>query len=403
MLADQCVMCGLCLPRCPTYAIDAQEGRSPRGRIAHMRRLATQDIAPTPALRGDLGSCLSCGRCEAACPTQVRYAEMLPQARELLHARGGEALPERLLRALAGRPGWMRALLRLARVLPRPRGAGHGTAGTLLAAAHAIAPAALDPRVRGATAPAPRGRVLLLRGCVGAAIEGDTHRAATALLAAAGYAVEVQRGAACCGSLARQAGAPAEARREGERLRALVRAAKVEAVVACASGCMPALREALAHPGMPPLHELLAFLGRDPAPNSPLAAPAEGARRRVALAVPCSQQALDGGAAARRLLGGQPGVELAELPDAPGCCGAGAMQFIADPRTARRLRAERAAQIAATGACMVATTNTGCRLHLAMGLAEAGLHIPVVHPAAIIAASMRPDDDPCAATAPPTA
>jgi glycolate oxidase iron-sulfur subunit len=79
------------------------------------------------------------------------------------------------------------------------------------------------------------------------------------------------------------------------------------------------------------------------------------------------------------------------------------MQFIADPRTARRLRGERAAQIAATGACMVATTNTGCRLHLAMGLAEAGLHIPVVHPAAIIAASMRPDDDPCAATAPPTA
>lgn len=399
-LADQCVMCGLCLPRCPTYAVDAIEGRSPRGRIAHMRHLAAPDAIATPALAADLDSCLSCGRCETACPSQVRFAQMLPQARALLRARHAEPPVQRLLRWLAKHPAWMRRALRIARRLPRRllRGRLH----TLVATACAVPTPALDPGLPTAVATAPRGRVLLLRGCVGAAVEGDTHRAAAALLADAGYAVVVLAGSACCGSLARQAGALEEAARDAVALRRHVADARVDAVVACASGCMPALRDALAAPGLPAVHELLAFL--DPA-TTPVAAagPRADGRVRIALSIPCSQQVLDGGAAARRALGRLDGVTVVELPDAPGCCGAGAMQFIADPATAARLRAERARQVAATGACMLATTNTGCRLHLALGLAEAGLDLPVLHPAAIMAAHSQPTPQTCAATAPPTA
>ena len=47
---DQCVMCGLCLPHCPTYIIAKNEAESPRGRIALVRALHENKLPTTPTL-----------------------------------------------------------------------------------------------------------------------------------------------------------------------------------------------------------------------------------------------------------------------------------------------------------------------------------------------------------------
>src|SRR4029079_13511882 len=71
-----CVHCGFCLPACPTYRVLGEEMDSPRGRIVLMK----------PALEGDLtirevlpfvDRCLGCVACVSACPSGVRYGELL--------------------------------------------------------------------------------------------------------------------------------------------------------------------------------------------------------------------------------------------------------------------------------------------------------------------------------------
>jgi glycolate oxidase iron-sulfur subunit len=389
-LADRCVLCGLCLPQCPTYATDRLEGRSPRGRIALMRRLADEPSGATPALAADLGSCLSCGRCETACPSQVPYGRLLPLARASLRAQRGESLASRALRALARRPRLLQWLMRIARPLARvvPADASRGGWRALLAVLRTVRVSPTALQGTRCSAASPRGRVLLLTGCVASVVERDTHVAAAELLKQEGYAVVIQPDGLCCGSLARQAGALDEADRDAAALRrAVLGMPRVDAVVACASGCLATQRQALAGPGAPALHELMAFLAMHR--NLTPAASGIAATRRVALMVPCTQRALDGGRAARAALESIPGLSVCELDDAPGCCGAGAIQFVTDPATSSALRQRRIEQIAASGASLVATTNTGCRLQLQLGLAEAGLDLPVAHPAAIMAAASR--------------
>ncbi|MEP6898400.1 MAG: (Fe-S)-binding protein, partial [Rhodanobacter sp.] len=114
-LADQCVQCGLCLPVCPTYALDHNEAESPRGRIAIASALARGLVDPTAELREHLDHCLGCLSCEKVCPAHVQYDELLIETRTLL---GPARQRPRLLLGLAKRPGLMRALRRM----------GHGLA-----------------------------------------------------------------------------------------------------------------------------------------------------------------------------------------------------------------------------------------------------------------------------------
>jgi len=64
--ADRCVKCGLCLPHCPTYRLNLDEGDSPRGRISLIQAWVGVDIA-SRASQIHLDRCLGCLACESAC------------------------------------------------------------------------------------------------------------------------------------------------------------------------------------------------------------------------------------------------------------------------------------------------------------------------------------------------
>src|SRR4051812_17807009 len=86
---EACVHCGFCLPACPTYRVLGEEMDSPRGRIVLVKQalegeLALSDVVPF------VDKCLGCLACVTACPSGVRYGELVTpfRARAEDHARG---------------------------------------------------------------------------------------------------------------------------------------------------------------------------------------------------------------------------------------------------------------------------------------------------------------------------
>ena len=390
-LADQCVMCGLCLPHCPTYRSERQEAESPRGRIALARALTSGRIEPTPAALAHLDHCLACLSCQKVCPSEVQYDEIITRSRAGLAARRpAPGAMQRLVRdsgrlVLLARIGAasraQRWLPQLARWLP------HGSRWRALAEELPDLPVESGPGSRKASVVATRGRVVLFRGCVASVYDRDTHAAAQVLLEALGYEVGIPPGTPCCGALARHAGDTEAAERQVQVTREAVGADSGDTVLISASGCFGDLRDHVLNGAASKAQDIHAFLARDERFAElrfrPLAV-------RAALHLPCTQVNVVGEVASiRALLARIPGLTLLALPEQPRCCGAAGSYFIEHPEMAGRLRAEKLDQAQALEPELLLTTNIGCRIHLGNGLRQRGAAIPVRHPLALLAQQLE--------------
>lgn len=384
-LADQCVMCGLCLPHCPTYGLERHEAESPRGRIAFARQLARGDDLPAAAVE-HLDHCLTCLSCQKACPSQVRYGEII----ETVRARLAPDRSRRPWRWLT--PARLTALLRLATAL----GAGHWLPrlATWLPRTSrwrrlaAEMPRSPQPPVHDAPSRTPPGQpVTLFTGCVARVLDRDTLAAARILLEALGHRVVAPRAAVCCGALPRHAGEVGLARTIEAETRSVLVALPSTRVLACASGCLGGLRDHVLGDSRLDVEDVATFIARDPKFTTLRFRPLT---IRVALHVPCTQASIgDGAKATRALLARIPGLELQNLPEQPRCCGAAGTHFLDHPGPADRLRAEKLDQLDATAAQMLLTSNVGCRTFLDNGLRQRGAVLPVLHPLALLARQLE--------------
>ncbi|MGN6520602.1 MAG: (Fe-S)-binding protein [Dokdonella sp.] len=386
-LADQCVMCGLCLPHCPTYRLERTEAESPRGRIALARALAQGRLAPDEALVAHLDHCLGCLSCQKVCPSQVRYDDLLVQTRAALVAATPPGRLRRWLHAphlrarfarLGAAVGAGRWLPRLARALPR------ASCWRRMAETIPAAPARL--RIAPTRPAAAAGRsIALFRGCVGSVYEADTLAAARVLLEAAGHRVtELHRH--CCGALPRHGGFVDAAAREAAATRRALLVTEADVVVGCSSGCHGDLRDRVAVGTALAVEDVHAFLAAD-AGFARLRFRALG--RRAALHLPCTQANVAGGLGAiRALLARVPQLTVLELPEQPRCCGAAGSYFIEHPSFADRLRAHKLDQADALAPDLLLTTNIGCRIHLGNGLRARASALPVLHPLTLLAGQL---------------
>jgi glycolate oxidase iron-sulfur subunit len=379
VLADQCVQCGLCLPVCPTYGLDGNEAESPRGRIALAAALARGQVSVTSSLREPIDHCLGCLNCQRVCPAGVQYEELLIETRGLL---GPAADRPDLLLNVVKRPKLNRWLQRLARWTGAARGAplmfGGKTAASWRAALSLLPRPSKPSPANPISHRAPDlGVVALFPGCAASVQDAEAERAAESLLRAAGYRV-TRLPAFCCGALDLHDGAIAAADRATEKVRRAWSNAQADHLITITPGCLTTLRRALPGARVDDPYALLAE-HMERLPFRPLAL-------RVALHVPCTQANVARSEATLvTLLKRIPNLELRRLSAPPYCCGAAGSHVLQFPDRAERLRDDVLAQINALDAQLVLSSNIGCRLHLAAGLAEHGSTLPTMHPLTLLA------------------
>lgn len=388
--ADECVMCGLCLPHCPTFRLGGVETRSPRGRIALAKSLRP-GAAADASVRAALETCLQCRACESVCPAQVRYGEIIEGARALLASgdaasAGGPAAPG--TESAPGKP-WGARLARIAAHHPAASARALGVLGGLARALPRLT-LRLGRRARwllrarrplAVASSAGADAAVLFTGCVARSFEADAQRALLDIAAVCGLPLAPAAAAGCCGALARHLGdlatAQAQARAQGGAL------GGAREVVALDSGCIGALRAS----GLEVVEACRWLLA-----HRQVWLPRLRRREaRIGVFVPCTHRhGLRDPGAAGELLALLPGVETVPIGPGFGCCGAAGPHLLAHPQQADALAAPLVDAIAAARLDALVTTNVGCNLHLFERLRLRGINLPVTHPVACLAQRLLP-------------
>ncbi len=385
---DRCVMCGLCLPHCPTYLKSRNESESPRGRISLMRALASGELALTETLQGHLESCLLCRACETKCPSKVNYAAIMDATRiAIADKQTGKTKPT-LLEKLASDKTQRRKINRLLWLADKSglRAAGRGlgiTRAMGLERLEQLAPPIRLTRQWRSYYPATidkRADVALFSGCFSDLFDQQTLAASITLLNRLGYGVHIPAGQNCCGALHYHKGDSGQAATLTRQNRDAFTDLDIEAIITTASGCASHLNEhdQSGHP----VREICQFLATTAWPDDIVFKPLP---KRVAVHEPCSlRNSLKAAHHPYQLLKKIPQLEIIPLPGNEQCCGAAGSYMVDHPQMADTLKRDKTDAFTETGAEVIITTNIGCALHLSSGLHSTDQASRICHPSVLL-------------------
>ena len=394
-----CVHCGFCLQACPTYLALGDENDSPRGRILLMRSLVEGTLGiDDPDVHTHIDQCLGCRGCETACPSGVPYGHLLEATRATLSRARPLPLIGRLILRVFERPRLLALMLLGARLLratrlPRLLGRLPGRVGFSMAML-----AATERRVKGRAytrrGTGARGRAALLEGCVMRGLYAGTNSATARTLRANDYEVIDVDGQRCCGALHAHAGELEGARRLARVNIAAFERSGVEFIAVNAAGCGAMMKD-YGHllAGDAAWAERAATVSakvRDATELLAAAGPARGGSLPMSITYDAPCHLLHAQRLVRpplAVLGAIPDLDIVPLTDADQCCGAAGIFNLLEPEVSGRVLEPKLANVAATGAELVATGNPGCQMQIGAGMLRTRTGHGTVHPIDLLDAS----------------
>lgn len=395
-LASQCVRCGLCLPKCPTYQLQRREADSPRGRIALLAALAAGELSANDSVTLPIDQCLSCRFCESACPADVHYESLLIKGRALIHQQSPTQKPLGLLLTLLTlAPRWRRYLFsayHLAKRFGLLRVAQSVSLTGLLKWDRALAyipPTLAKPFINKLfyPAPQPRGTVALLIGCSSDVLEPQTINDAITLLNHWGFSVRIPAGQTCCGALHAHAGLMDRARHFEHKNQAALLACHqqhpLDAIVNLTTGCASTWQH---YQNLPhKIIDIQRFL-IDQWPAHLQLAPLD---QRIAVHEPCSQRnGLAEDSLSLALLKKIPQLQCIAFGQNT-CCGAAGDYFLKHATISDQLGQKIAGELTFANFSGIVSANLGCRLQLEKQLViKKSQAIPFYHPISLLALAL---------------
>ena len=202
-LTSRCIHCGLCLEACPTFVLTADETQSPRGRIHLARQAMDGRLEWGTDIEQPLATCLGCRACETACPSGVRFGEILEYARERLETEDPHRL-RRLMSSAFTNSSVLRTQILLSKLWPGSRVPPFVSLPLAGRWAEANIPKPQGefvwPAMDESKLPPVRGQVYMPEGCVMSVLFPRVNEATRRLLRRVGFTVRAAD-AGCCGAL----------------------------------------------------------------------------------------------------------------------------------------------------------------------------------------------------------
>jgi glycolate oxidase iron-sulfur subunit len=411
-LISDCVHCGFCLPTCPTYLLWGEEMDSPRGRV-YLMKLGKEGTVPLDDhYVRHFDACLGCMACVTACPSGVKYDQLIEAVRPQIERNYPRRPADRAFRELIFQLMPYPSRLRVAAVFGAlyQRAGGHRLlerTGLLqrlperLQALEALMPPArlgdvtkVLPEFVAARGTPRRRRVGMLTGCVQRVFFAHVNAATARVLAREGCDVVIPRSQRCCGALSEHAGREPEALARARRLIDTFDAAGVDEIVVNVAGCGSTMKEygrllrddpqyaqraAAFSAKVRDVSEMLAEL-EPVAPRHPINA-------RLAYHDAChlghGQGIRDEPRAVLRTI---PGLQVTDIPEAEICCGSAGIYNLVMPKAGEDLGRRKITNVVSVAPDALATANPGCLLQIRRYLPQ---DLPMFHPVELVDASIR--------------
>ena len=403
----KCIRCGTCRSVCPVFQACDNENTTARGKVKLLESVSEGKLELTPELQARMSKCLLCKACVPGCPSGVKTDELFLSARRALAVKNGLPLTKKLAftgltyRKLFDLGLKMGATFQDIVFKDAPDGRGKlariPMPGAGLSQRRIIPPLSTSPlRSRlpeTNKVTSPQARVAFYTGCMLNYVYPESGEAIVKILKAHNVEVVIPARQSCCGTPAFTSGDYAVGRYLAEENVKLLAEGNYDAIITGCASCGAALKHEYGHiiedPEIKQAWESLAAKVKDITQfvtELGLKKDLHEVKAKVTYHDPCHLvRGMGVSKEPRQLLKAIPGVEYAEMKDAAKCCGAGGTFSMAYYDVARNINDWKLDNAENTGADILATGCSACRMHITDGLGQRGSHLRVLHTAEIIA------------------